>query len=330
MSTNTSTSAGSTNTIPSASDSAREGYWHGWLAAWDRFWFRAARPETLALIRICCGAMLVYMHVIWISLVPNFFGPNAWINLPTIRMLHENDSGWSWLNYVDSPVFLYAHEVVAVLASAAMCLGLMTRIAIPVAWWMTLMVCHRMTGALFGLDQTAMMLTTYLIWSNCGSVWSLDAKLARRKGSNWLLPAPHSAACNNVVVRLIQLHLCVIYLFGGLSKMRGEMWWDGSAFWFSIVNYEYQSLNLTWLGNFPFVIGFLTAATIFWETFYIATIWPKLTRPITLAMAVLVHGGICVALGMWTFGTIMIVANIAFLRPETVSSWIGRLFRNST
>lgn len=304
-------------------------YWQSWLTAWDQFWFQATRPESLAVIRICCGAMLVYMHVIWISLIPNFFGPNAWINLPTIRMLHESDSGWSWLHYVDNPAILYAHEAIAIIASTAMCFGLMTRIAIPVAWWFTLMVCHRMTGALFGLDQTAMMLTTYLIWSNCGSMWSLDSRLAIRKGTSWLLPASNPAVCNNVVTRLIQLHLCVIYLFGGLSKMRGEMWWDGSAFWFSIVNYEYQSLNLTWLGNFPFVIGFITAVTIFWETFYIATVWPKLTRPITLAMAVLVHGGICVALGMWTFGTIMIVANIAFLPPETVSAWIRRIFPSS-
>lgn len=303
-------------------------YWDTWIQTWDKFWFSAQRPETLAVIRIYCGAMLAYMHVIWISLVPNFMGPNAWINLPTIRMLHERDSGWSWLYYVDNLGVLYFHESVAVVASLAMMLGFMTRIAIPLAWWLTLMVCHRMTGALFGLDQTAMMLTTYLMWSNCGSIWGLDAVLAN-KGTSWLRPKATPAVCNNVVTRLIQIHLCVIYLFGGLSKMRGEMWWDGSAFWFSVVNYEYQSLNLTWLGKFPFLISLITGTTIFWETFYVATIWPRLTRPITLAMAFLVHGGICLALGMWTFGTIMILANMAFIPPETISTWVGRIFRSN-
>ncbi len=35
-----------------------------------------------------------------------------------------------------------------------------------------------------------------------------------------------------------------------------------------------------------------------------------------LIMAVFVHGGIAIALGMVTFGTIMIVANGAFIEPE--------------
>lgn len=300
-----------------------------WLASWDKFWFTPSRPETLALIRICSGAMLVYIHVIWLSLVNQFMGKDAWINLATIRMLHREDFGWSWLHYVDNPTILIAHQLIAIAASLAMTLGWMTRIAIPLAWWMTLMVCHRMTGALFGLDQTVMMLTMYLMWSNCGSVWSIDAGLAKKKGLHWLRPLAQPAICNNVVTRLIQLHLCVIYLFGGLSKMRGEMWWDGSAIWFSVVNYEYQSLDLTWIGYFPFLVGLITAATIFWETFYVALVWPKLTRPITLCMAVLVHGGICVALGMWTFGTIMIVANIAFLQPEQIARWVGKLTSRS-
>jgi hypothetical protein len=60
----------------------------------------------------------------------------------------------------------------------------------------------------------------------------------------------------------------------------------------------------------------LTAATIFWETFYCAIVWPKLTRPIALGLAFAVHGGIALALGMITFGTIMIVANFAFISPD--------------
>ena len=36
---------------------------------------------------------------------------------------------------------------------------------------------------------------------------------------------------NNVATRLLQVHLCVIYMFGGLAKVRGETWWDGSAMW---------------------------------------------------------------------------------------------------
>lgn len=294
------------------------GWWQLWLEGWDRFWFTATSPETLAVIRIACGIMIAYIHLIWTSLLLNFMGPNAWVNNQTVQQLHRSDWGWSWLFYIESPVLLYLHQVLAILSGLLIAVGLGTRIVIPLGWWLTLMVCHRMTGALFGLDQVVMMLSMYLMWSHCGSRWSFDSLLSNRFGNSWLLPSASPAVANKVTTRLIQLHLCVIYLFGGLSKMRGEMWLDGSAMWFSIVNYEYQSLDVTWLGNYPFLIGLLSAMTIFWETFYCALIWPRLTRPCVLAMALLVHGGICVALGMWTFGTMMIVANLAFVAPETV------------
>jgi len=340
------------------------GFICSWVAGWNLFWFTPRAAETLALIRICCGAMITYIHCIWLSQLTSFMGTGAWIDGPTIRELHQQDWAWSWLFYVESPTLLFAHQMVAIVAGLCMTLGLVTRIAVPVTWWMTLMVCHRMTGALFGLDQVVMMLTTYLIWSRCGSVWSLDARLARPVSSlapnqsqspprpagsskqakpqsskltraatpgaagrlgRLLLPTAVPCTANNISTRLIQLHLCVIYVFGGLSKMRGEMWWDGSAMWFSIVNYEYQTLNLTWLGHFPFLIGLLTAVTIFWETYYCALVWPRLTRPIALGLAFLVHGGICVALGMWTFGTMMIVANTVFISPDRIRSLASRV-----
>lgn len=286
--------------------------------SWDSFWFQPALPHTLAVIRICCGAMLAYVHIIWAVLASDFFGPTAWVNQETIRQLHQSDWTWSWLSYTDSVSVVLGHQVVAIAASLAMMIGLGTRWAIPVVWWLTLMVCHRMTGALFGLDQIVVMLAMYLMVARSGDVWSIDAWRAGGKPQVLLLTR------NNVATRLIQLHLCVIYLFGGLSKMRGEQWYEGSALWWTAVNYEYQSLDITWLGHVPWLVAALTAVTIFWETFYCALVWPKQTRPLALGMAVMVHGGIAIALGMVTFGVIMIVANMAFISPEIVRRISGQ------
>ena len=308
-------------------------------SAWDQFWFTPRLPTTLAVMRIACGAMLAYVHIVWASVIRDFLGGESWMSAEVVRQLHRNDWTWSWLWYTESSSLLYLHQMVAIVASLMMACGLLTRIATPLAWWMTLMVCHRLTGALFGLDQIVVMLSMYLMWSNCGSELSVDSRLRKRlvddahgQGRNsqrsgwlqWLLPANTAAVNNNVATRLIQLHLCVIYLFGGLSKMRGEMWFDGSALWYTAVNYEYQSWDITWLGHWRLAIAALTAMTIFWETFYIAIVWPRLSRPIALALAVFVHGGIAGALGMVTFGTIMIVANFAFVTPQTARRWLCR------
>jgi hypothetical protein len=129
--------------------------------------------------------------------------------------------------------------------------------------------------------------------------------------------------------------MCVIYLFGGISKMRGDLWWDGSALWFGFANLEYQSLDMTWTVHVPWLLAMLTHITVFWETFYCFLVWPKLTRPLCLALAVGVHLGIGLCLGMWTFGLAMIIGNMAFVPPEIVRAvvtWLcrplGRVFAN--
>ncbi len=166
------------------------------------------------------------------------------------------------------------------------------------------------------------MLAMYLMLAPCGAVYSVDAWRRRRAGEGEALPS----VSVNVATRLIQLHLCVIYLFGGIAKMRGQSWWDGSAVWYSVSNLEYQSLDMTWMVHYPMLVALLTHVTIFWETFYCVMVWPRQTRPLALSLAVAVHGGIACFLGMITFGVAMLFANLAFVSPETVKrtvSWLG-------
>jgi len=193
-----------------------------------------------------------------------------------------------------------------------------------------LMYLHRLTGSLFGFDQIVTYSTMYLMISPCGSCFSVDAwlreRLAKKRATSrrlaWLLPDLVPSVSANIATRLLQLHLCVIYLFGGLSKARGESWWDGTALWYAIGNYEYQSIDMTWLSRFPTFYTALTHGTVFWEIFYCAIVWPRRTRPIALGLAVAVHGGIALFLGMMTFGLMMIAANLAFIEPATMRRWL--------
>src|SRR5438552_2497064 len=51
------------------------------VRAWDRFWFRPADPTTLGLMRICCGLMLLYIHLAYTFDLQTFFGSHAWFDL---------------------------------------------------------------------------------------------------------------------------------------------------------------------------------------------------------------------------------------------------------
>ncbi len=315
-------------------------HWAGtYAAAWDRFWFTPRLPHTLSVLRIITGLMLLYSHLVLATDLMSFLGDHAWIKNETARQLHDGafvppDMARSYLWHLSNPLLIWMHHVFTLLVTAAFAAGLLTRITAPLAYALQLMYLHRLTGALFGLDQIVTYSTMYLMISPCGSCFSVDAwlrgKLAGRyedkRWYQWMFPQAVPSVAANIATRLLQLHLCVIYLFGGLSKARGESWWDGTAVWYAVGNYEYQSIDMTWMGAYPRFFSALTHATLFWEIFYCALVWPKVTRPLVLAVAVMLHGGIALFLGMITFGVMMIGANMIFVRPE----WIVARLRRET
>lgn len=307
-----------------------------WLDGWNEFWFTPKLPHTLCMIRILVGAMMLYSHLVLAANLTDFLGDDAWVSNEMSRQLHDgsfglSDWGRSYLWWISSPTVLWTHHSITLAVTAMFMLGCLTRLTGPAACFLQLMYIHRLTGALFGLDQIVTYTTMYLMFSPCGSRYSVDSWLrskwsAKRKTSSfwrWMLPSPGPSVSANIATRLLQLHLCVIYLFGGLAKARGESWWDGTAVWFAVANYEYQSADMTWLANYPIIISFLSNLTLFWEIFFCALIWPKATRPFVLFMVVAVHGGIGLFLGMITFGLMMIFANGVFLHPEFIARITG-------
>jgi hypothetical protein len=177
---------------------------------------------------------------------------------------------------------------------------------------------------MFGLDQINGMLTLYLAIGPSGQALSLDRVLAGwRRGSAESRPAPSAGA--NLALRLINVHMCVIYFFAGISKLQGESWWTGEAMWRALSNLEYQSIDMTWLAGHPWLLNLLTHVSVLWEISFCALIWRPRLRPLMLAMAVLLHVGIGACLGMWTFGLIMLVGCASFLPVEGVGNLVASL-----
>lgn len=287
------------------------------VAGWNRFWFAPADCATLAVIRICTGAMLFYTHLVWSLRLEDFFGPQAWISPATLHTLQPGSYSWTYFTWIDTPGALWTVHIAALVAFAMLTVGLFTRVAAVAAWIAASSYLGRIMGGWFGLDLINVMLAMYLMIGPSGQAYSLDRWLAQRKAGQPLPPAAPSVSAN-IAIRLIQLHMCVIYLFAGMAKLQGAAWWDGTAMWIALGNYEYQSLDMTWLAHWPQVINLLTQVTIFWEVYYCALIWPRTLRPFMLALAVPLHLGIAICLGMITFGLIMLVGNLAFVSPRLI------------
>jgi len=290
--------------------------WCGeWIAAWNSFWFTPSDPLPLAVVRICTGCILAWSNLVWLADAGAFFGDQAW--LPPADVWRVNDQPWQWSWYFAAPgaVGTSLLALVSLVAAVLLAVGLFTRAAAIVALLGLISSVNRAPLNVFGLDDTLGMLLVPLAIGPAGAVLSLDRRLWPGQGG-----APSVGA--TIALRLIQVHLCVVYGFSGCAKLLGASWWEGTAIWGAVANGQYRTLDLTWLARHPLVVNALTLGTVFWEVFYPALVWPRLTRRLALGMAVAVHLGIGLSMGMMEFALAMITANLAFVP--------ARVFRRRT
>lgn len=310
---------------------------HTAAESWNRFWFTPTDPATLGAMRVLVGAMLVYTHWVWGLDFESFFGPESWVPSELVQRYLRNDAVFSFW-YVVPPQYAYGVHLLCVGVLGLFAVGLFTRITSLAALGIVISYANRVPTALFGLDQINGLLTFYLALGPSGAAFSLDSWLRRRRGSgSESLPSIPASGLGfdaagpsihaNVVTRLIQVHMCVIYFFAGTSKLQGLAWWDGMAMWLAFANQEYQTFDMLWLARYPLLIHALTHFTVFWEVTYPVFVWVRVLRPMVLLFAVLLHAGIGLCMGMWTFGLIMMVGNLSFVPPHIICRVLRRRHR---
>ncbi len=289
------------------------------IDGWNRFWFTPSDVATLALIRIFAGSMLLYTHLVWGLELDAFLGAEGLIPIASAKTFYGESFRWalSYLWFIESSALLWIVHVAAFVVLAMFTVGLLTRVTSILAFVIAVSYVNRLPGSLFGLDQINVMLATYLMLGPSGAAYSVDRRLAESRAGGQLPQAIPSTSAN-VAIRLIQLHMCLIYFFAGLGKLQGEMWWGGTALWGAAFNLEYQTLNITWLVHYPVLTAILTQITAYWELFFCVLVWPRLLRPLVLFIALPLHLGIGICLGLMTFGLVMPIGLIAFVSPQLI------------
>ncbi len=292
---------------------------------WNTFWYTPADPTLLGLLRILTGLMLLYTHAVWGLAMSRFFGPSGWLSPELVHSMQVSRFACSFWWSVPAGWIGPVHAVAMVILGL-FAVGLWTRVTSVLALVVTISYAHRVPAATFGLDQLNVMLLLYLTIGPSGQALSLDRWLAaRRRGAVASRPMPSAGA--NLAIRLIQVHMCVIYFFAGISKLQGASWWDGTAMWRAFANLEYQSTDMTWLAWHPYWLNLMTHVSVLWEVAFAFLIWRPRWRPLMLVGAVVLHAGIGLCLGMWTFALIMLVGCASFLPGETVRRLVEVTFR---
>ena len=313
---------------------------------WSDFFFKGADPTPLGLIRFAVGVLATWSLFVYGLDLQEFFGTRSWADLASVRAVQgfEKPLAWSfWFHVPDAllrPVWLLCLGVLVLFT-----VGAFSRVTAVFAWVIYVSTVRRVPVSLFGFDQVMSTLLLYLAATGAsGQAVSLDrfasrwrqgrAIAGRRRGAEgvrWDLPSgvPSPSISANIALRLIQLHLCLIYGMAGLAKLQGQGWWNGLAIWGTLASGEFRLLNFTWMAAFPWLLNALTHLSLALEIGYPALIWVRPLRPLLLACIVVLHLGIgLTAPGLSEFGLAMIAGNLAFVSGPWLRSLVTGVERS--
>jgi len=193
----------------------------------------------------------------------------------------------------------------SVLLAAGLCLvaGIFCRSAAIVAWLLHLSAIKSSSLLSYGVDNFTSIGLFYLMLSPLPDHLTLD--------SRWRKWPPKSSQLQSFWQRVLQLHLCVIYFFSGLTKLLGSGWWNGESLWRALTRPPFDIVPSEVLIRGKYLLIPLGLGICLLETSYPIFIWLRRTRLIWLVGIIAMHGAIALLMGLYLFGLIMAVLNIA-------------------
>ena len=188
-------------------------------------------------------------------------------------------------------------------AGCLLLLGLLCRPAAIVAWFLHL--CAAESGGLlaYGADNFMTTALFYLMLSPLPDRYSSDRWVAKTK--------PKNPQALGFWRRVLQVNLCFVYFIGGLAKLLGSGWWDGSNLWRALIRPPFNLVSPDLLVQFKYALPLFGISICLLEVSYPVFIWLKKTRWIWLGCILAMHAFIGLAMGLYLFALVMIVMNVA-------------------
>jgi len=280
-----------------------------------QFWFRPFSHQALGLFRLIVGSTLFFLYLSRHKDIEFFYSEQG--ILPKSLALDFFPEflrpSWLWSFWSDSYLNL-AH------GTLLFCLLLVTfgiggRLVIIVTWILNIAFIQRNYAVNFGADIIGNIWLFYLIFTGPGNWFTWKHFL---KGSRYQPLESASDWLSSVGVTLIRIHLCTIYFYTGIEKLKGTSWWDGTALWTVLINSQMVVTDFEWVKYISPLIFILTWVTILFEIFFTPLVFVERCKLPILLFGVVFHLTIGGIMALMPFALIMIAPYPFFiLRPQS-------------
>jgi hypothetical protein len=293
-----------------------------WKEKVSRFLFPKQFDDWLTVLRIGLGLqVLLYALSLRSDWNYLFAGTNRGLNGRALsEALLSTESPLvprlGWLVAVGSHLGLSEWAVLTitwwflVCAAFGLITGSFSRSSAITAWFLHL--CGAKSGGVvaYGVDNFMTIGLFYLMLSPVPDRYALDRR--------WRKVRAQDLQLLGFWRRVLQLHLCLIYFFSGLTKCLGIGWWDGSNIWRALTRPPFNIVPTEVLILWKYFLPAAGISVCLIETGYPLFIWLKKTRTIWLSLVLIMHAMIGLMMGMYLFAFVMIVLNVAAFAPEII------------
>ena len=185
-----------------------------------------------------------------------------------------------------------------------MLVGLFTRPAIAIVWMIHLMLHQSTVQFSYGVDAFTNLLLFYCLIMPTNKYYALDPVLFKHRK----VPNP---MYESFFVRVLQIHLCIAYFFGGIGKLITPGWVSADGIWQSLMLPNFKIIDFSFLANYPIITTLLGCIVVALELLYPIFIYIGKTRRLWLIGIILMHVFIGLFMSLPFFGLVMIIFNIA-------------------
>lgn len=134
---------------------------------------------------------------------------------------------------------------------------------------------------------------------------------------------------NNAFYWILIGQICILYFFSAVYKLYDPDWISGMAIYYIAQLDEYNSWMSSIFYSTPIIAKIATYTSLGYQLFFPLAVWFKRVKIPYLLFGVLFHLIIALALGIFTFGVVMILVYILFIDQNHLTK-IKAKFKKST
>jgi hypothetical protein len=296
----------------------------GFFQGWTRFWFSPVDPVGLHGLRFLAGLLFLAWLLPAAGNVENYFGPQGWF---------DKEAAAEASRLPDSPPQLQSWSILELAGSDSRALRAVYWSSIGVLALFTLGIFPRVTAVLTWAVVTsftanpALDLDAYALFHILALYLMVGYLLLGRNGRR----VPGVGA--NVALRLLQVHLAVVFVTSGLHKLQFGEWWAGVALWYPL-HPPFQTTPASarlHASDAEFYLGMLSVAAYLamaWQLGFPFFAWRRRWRPVLVGGALVGWLATALLFRLPLLGPALFIASLSYLLPDEwrwLISWPARL-----